>query len=86
MQNISWFNKIRKTKLTITNSKKLPWNEINKSDKKAKQPKSAQVARAHDLPKTHKHYERLPKFRPVVNTINTPYYDISKIYQNYSIH
>ena len=36
--------------------------EINESDKKAMRPKSAQIARAHGLPKTRKHYELLPKF------------------------
>ena len=50
--------------------------------KKAKRPKSAQIARANGLPKTHKHYERLPKFRPIIDTTNTPYYGISKFLSN----
>ena len=45
-------------------------------------PKSAQIARAHGLPKTHKHYERLPKLRPIIDTTNTPYYGISKFLSN----
>ena len=52
--------------------------ELNESDKKAMRPKSAQIARAHGLPKTHKHYECLPKFRPIIDTTSTPYYGISK--------
>ena len=56
--------------------------EINESDKKAMRPKSAQIARAHGLPKTHKHYERLPKLRPIIDTANTPYYGISKFLSN----
>lgn len=40
--------------------------------------KTVQIARAHGLSRTHKHYERLRKFRPIINTTNTPYYGISK--------
>ena len=52
--------------------------EINESDKKAMRPKSAQIAGVHGLPKTYKHYERLPKFRPIIDKTNTPYYGLSK--------
>ena len=45
-------------------------------------PKFAQIARAHGLPKTHKPFEYLPKFRPIINTTNTPYYGISKFLSN----
>ena len=48
--------------------------EITESEKKAMRPKFAQIARAHGLPKTHKPFEHLPKFRPVIGTTNTPYY------------
>ena len=44
--------------------------------------KSAQIAQAHGLPKNHKHYKWLPKFRPIIDTINTPYYGISKFLSN----
>ena len=44
--------------------------------------KSGQIARAHGIPKTHKHYERLPKFRPITDTTNTPYCSISKFLSN----
>ena len=43
--------------------------ESNKSDKKAMWPKSAQIAQVHGLPKTHKHYERLPKCRPIIDDL-----------------
>ena len=46
------------------------------------EPKSAQIAQAHGLPKIHKHYKWLPKFRPIIDTINTPYYGISKFLSN----
>ena len=42
------------------------------------QPKFTQIARAHALPKTHKPFEHLPKFRPIIDTTDTPYYGISK--------
>ena len=51
-------------------------NEITESEKKAKRPKFAPIAQAHELPKTHKLFEHLPKFRPIIDTTNTPYYSI----------
>ena len=33
---------------------------------------SAQVGRAHGLPKMHKDFENIPSFRPIVDTTNTP--------------
>ena len=56
--------------------------EINEPDKKAMRLKSEQIARAHRLPKSHKHYERLPKFIPIVDATNIPYYGISKFLWN----
>ena len=50
--------------------------EITESEKKAMRPKFAQIARAHDLPKTHKPFQHLPKFRPIIDTTNPPYYGI----------
>ena len=35
--------------------------------------KGANRARARGLPKTHKTYENIPSFRPIVDTTNTPY-------------
>ena len=56
--------------------------EITESEKKAMRPKFAQIAQAHGLPKTHKLFEHLPKFRPIIDTTNTPYYGISKFLSN----
>ena len=50
--------------------------EITESEKKAMRPKFAQIAQAHGLPKAHKLFEHLPKFRPIIDTTNTPYYGI----------
>ncbi|XP_066924964.1 uncharacterized protein [Clytia hemisphaerica] len=41
-------------------------------------PKSARLGRAHGLPKIHKQYLNLPKFRPIVDTTGTPHYGIGK--------
>ena len=56
--------------------------KITESEKKAMRPKFAQIARAHGLPKTHKPFEHLPKFRPIIDTTNTPYYGVSKFLSN----
>ena len=49
---------------------------------KAMPPNFAHIARAHGLPKAHKQYDHLPKFRPIINITNTPYYGISKFLSN----
>ena len=41
-------------------------------------PKFAQFGRAYGLPKIHKDYINLPKVRLIVDTTNTPHYDIGK--------
>ena len=60
--------------------------EINESDKRAMLLKSEQIARAHSLHKTHKHYERLPK----LDLLSTQQIHItmgySSFYQTYLIH
>ena len=56
--------------------------EITESEKKAMRPKFAQIAPVHGLPETHKSFEHLPKFRPIIDTTNTPYYGISKFLSN----
>ena len=56
--------------------------EITEFEKKAMQPKFAQIARAHGLPKTHKPFGHLPKFGPIIDTTNTPYYGNSKFLSN----
>ncbi|XP_066930298.1 uncharacterized protein [Clytia hemisphaerica] len=52
--------------------------EIDEEEKSAMRPKSARLGRAHGLPKTHKNFECLPKFRPIVDTTGTPHYGIGK--------
>ena len=40
--------------------------------------KAAQNGRAYGLPKINKPFQYLPKFRPIIDTINTPYHGIEK--------
>jgi hypothetical protein len=42
------------------------------------QPQSTQPARAHGLPKTHKDFDTLPPFRPIIDTTGTAYQPIAK--------
>ena len=51
-------------------------NEITEAEKKQMRPMSAQLGRAHGLPKIHKVFAKIPKFRPIIDTTNTPYYKI----------
>ena len=39
-------------------------------------PMSAQLGCAHGLPKIHKVFANIPKFRPIIDANNTPYYKI----------
>ena len=41
-------------------------------------PKAAQNGRAYGLPKINKPFQYLPKFWPIIDTINTPYHGIEK--------
>ena len=41
-------------------------------------PMSAQLVRAHGLPKIHKVFANIPKLRPIIDTTNTPYYKIGQ--------
>ena len=47
--------------------------EITEKEKWSMRPKAAVRARARGLPKMHKTFENLPPFRPVIDTMNTPY-------------
>ena len=47
--------------------------EITESEKKEMWMKGANRARARGLPKTHKNFDKVPPFRPIVDTTNTPY-------------
>ena len=57
-------------------------DEITDSAKKAMQPKFAEIVRAHGPPKAHKSFEHSPKFKPIIDATNTPYYGISKFLLN----
>ena len=52
--------------------------EITEEIYKKIRPMNAQPARAHGLPKTHKEYEDLPPFRPVIDTIGSTHYKVGK--------
>jgi len=45
-------------------------------------PKNAKVARAHGLPKVHKHFDRIPSFRPIIDTIGSTHYNVGKYITN----
>ena len=56
--------------------------EITSTEKKSMRPKGAIRARARGMPKTHKNFTSLPSFRPVIDTMNTPYYGIGHYLNN----
>ena len=56
--------------------------EINVDDHKLMRPKNAKPARAHGLPKTHKVFETVPKFRPIIDTIGSTHYKVGKYLTN----
>jgi hypothetical protein len=53
-------------------------SEINETEYTLLRPTHAHFARAHGLPKTHKQFDTLPKFRPIIDTTNTPHYNVGK--------
>ena len=53
-------------------------NEITEDEKKQMRPMSAQLGRAHGLPKIHKVFPNIAKFRPIIDTTNMPYYKIGQ--------
>ena len=52
--------------------------ELDKDTYKTIRPQNAKPARAHGLPKIHKAYDRLPKFRPIIDTTGTTHYSVGK--------
>ena len=52
--------------------------ELDKDTYKKIRPQNAKPARAHGLPKIHKAYDRLPKFRPITDTTGTTHYSVGK--------
>ena len=47
--------------------------EISNDENKSMPPKFAQIGRPHGLPETHKRFEDLPPFRPLVDTTTNPF-------------
>ena len=45
-------------------------------------PKNAKPARAHGLPKTHKAFQTVPKFRPIIDTTGSTHYKVGKYLSN----
>ena len=52
--------------------------EITDEQLDALRPITAHFARAQGLPKTHKKFDTLPTFRPIIDTTNTPHYNVGK--------
>ena len=57
-------------------------DEINDEEYKSLTPKNANAGRAYGLPKIHKPYEHLPKFRPIIDCTGSPYKYIGKFICN----
>ena len=52
--------------------------EISEDDKTLIRPKAASLAKAHGSIKTHKPFNEIPKFRPIIDTTNTTHYCVGK--------
>ena len=52
--------------------------EISSEEKSAMRSMSGVVARAHGLPKIHKKFDLLPKFRPIIDTTGTAYSHVGR--------
>ena len=52
--------------------------EIDEATYQSIRPQSAKPARAHGLPKIHKPFDDIPKFRPIIDTTGTTHYEIGK--------
>ena len=56
--------------------------EITEDEKKLMRPKFGQVGRAHGLPKIPKQFNNIPSLRPIIDTTNTPHYNVDKYLAN----
>ena len=56
--------------------------EITDTELESLRPITAHFGRAHSLPKTHKEFDTIPKFRPIIDTTNTPHYNVGKFLSN----
>lgn len=53
-------------------------NELSPQDYNTIRPQNAKAARAHGLPKIHKKFDKLPKFRPIIDTTGSSHYNLGK--------
>ena len=60
--------------------------EITENEKRLMRSKGAVRARASGMPKTHKPFDLLPSFRPVIDTMNTPTTELDNFLQIFYIH
>ena len=58
------------------------WNDLTKEEYNMMRPKNGKLARAHGLPKIHREYSNVPKFRCIVDTTGTPHYSAGKFLTN----
>ena len=56
----------------------LKHGEISEADQNRLRPKAATFGRAYGLPKTRKSFNLIPSFRPIIDTTNTPHYNVGK--------
>ena len=63
--------------------KLLKKNEITQQQYDEMRPRNARPARAHGLPKIHKNFTNLPKFRPIIDTTGTTQALVGKFVTNF---
>ena len=68
----------RLSTLQVYLRKRLNRGEISEWDHEHLRLTFAHFGRAHGLPKTHKTFQSIPKFRPIIDTTNTPHYNVGK--------
>ena len=57
-------------------------NEITNAESDMMRPKNAKPGRAHGLPKIHKEFSNIPKFRPIIDTTGTTHCLVGKYLAN----
>ena len=60
--------------------KLLERKEITEEVFKKTRPQHAKIARAHGLPKVHKSFDILPKFRPIIGTTGSTHHNIGQYF------
>ena len=58
-------------------------NEITKAKFDTMRPKDTKPARVHGLPKIHKEFSNIPKFRPMIDATGTTHCLVGKYLANY---